>query len=380
MESLTQTDRRNLHNFFERVSEPGGLEGFASRVLPAVHDLIPGNQVVWASTDLVKRRSAWKAFPPQPIPDSEPFDRHIEEHPVFQYWRNTRWSSALKTSDLVSSRQFHDLALYQDFFKALDVEDSLGVLLPVTGDHVIGMAINRDRPNFTEHDRLLVDTIQPFLLQAYRTAQALSLLFAAMAADEIAAILLNGHDELLELTDQSRQLVENCYHGWDLLTRGLPEPVKAALQGYRATQTATEIVVCGEHGRQFRLDVLTADAHSDQRLVVLRAETAQDPWRSGLTAREQEIVDAIQDGKSNSEIADQLFISRRTVEKHFENIFVKLDVHSRAALLSLTARSRRRPSYPRTPSRAKLSPSLMQTMVPPGSARTPVQTEPWLAD
>jgi DNA-binding CsgD family transcriptional regulator len=49
----------------------------------------------------------------------------------------------------------------------------------------------------------------------------------------------------------------------------------------------------------------------------------------GLTPREQEVVRLIATGKTDAEIADALFVSRRTVNAHVANILGKLGVSSR---------------------------------------------------
>jgi DNA-binding CsgD family transcriptional regulator len=53
-----------------------------------------------------------------------------------------------------------------------------------------------------------------------------------------------------------------------------------------------------------------------------------------LTAREREIADLVAAGLSNQEIAERLFLSRRTVESHLSRIFTKLDVRSRTAMIN----------------------------------------------
>ena len=52
---------------------------------------------------------------------------------------------------------------------------------------------------------------------------------------------------------------------------------------------------------------------------------------SGLTRREVEVLQLVAAGRSNREIAAELFISERTVHRHVSNILAKLDVPSRAA-------------------------------------------------
>jgi DNA-binding NarL/FixJ family response regulator len=51
-----------------------------------------------------------------------------------------------------------------------------------------------------------------------------------------------------------------------------------------------------------------------------------------LTRREREVLKLIGEGYKNKEIADLLFISVKTVEKHRSNIMKKLDLHNAATL------------------------------------------------
>ena len=60
----------------------------------------------------------------------------------------------------------------------------------------------------------------------------------------------------------------------------------------------------------------------------------QSPWAT-LTQREREILKLIAEGYKNKEIADYLYISLKTVEKHRANLMKKLDLHNAAALTAL---------------------------------------------
>jgi DNA-binding NarL/FixJ family response regulator len=55
------------------------------------------------------------------------------------------------------------------------------------------------------------------------------------------------------------------------------------------------------------------------------------PWDT-LTQREREVLKLIAEGYKNKEIADYLYISVKTVEKHRANLMKKLDLHSTSSL------------------------------------------------
>ena len=53
-------------------------------------------------------------------------------------------------------------------------------------------------------------------------------------------------------------------------------------------------------------------------------------YPDGLSEREMDVLRLIAKGKSNQEIAEHLFLSARTVERHIANVYGKLNIHSRA--------------------------------------------------
>lgn len=67
-------------------------------------------------------------------------------------------------------------------------------------------------------------------------------------------------------------------------------------------------------------------------------ETDERAALDGLTEREQEVLKLIADGLTNQEIAEQLSISVKTVERHRANIMSKLNLHSRTELVKYAIR------------------------------------------
>jgi two-component system, NarL family, response regulator LiaR len=79
----------------------------------------------------------------------------------------------------------------------------------------------------------------------------------------------------------------------------------------------------------------------------LRAEASRahsgDPLQ-GLSAREREVLRAMMTGRQGRQIASELQISADTVRTHTQNIYAKLDVHSRLEAVSVARAAGLQPS------------------------------------
>ena len=66
---------------------------------------------------------------------------------------------------------------------------------------------------------------------------------------------------------------------------------------------------------------------------VVRRVLVENAWlASQLTKREIEVLSLVIEGRSSKEVADLLYVSKRTVDFHLANIYDKLDIEGRAAL------------------------------------------------
>jgi len=108
----------------------------------------------------------------------------------------------------------------------------------------------------------------------------------------------------------------------------------------------------GFAGKRFEAVFAEAGRHPVEQLVSFAVGDADEPTAEGtrwrmpgtLTFREAEIADLAARGMSNRQIAEHLFISKRTVDAHLDHIYAKLAISSRVELLN--ALQLTRPSQP----------------------------------
>ena len=84
---------------------------------------------------------------------------------------------------------------------------------------------------------------------------------------------------------------------------------------------------------------LSRTLRSQTLMANLRPATVVPP-NQGLSQRERAVLELVAEGLTNSETADRLKISRRTVESHRANVMQKLGLKTQAELIRYAIRNR----------------------------------------
>jgi DNA-binding CsgD family transcriptional regulator len=328
---LTRADAERLLDFVAEAETLSGDEPFTGELLVELGKLVQADWVTYCELDRVRKRDLHQVGRPgdeddgeSAEPDSLFWDFVIEAHPVcLQHQRGD--TRALKVSDFYSLRELHKTRLYEVWFRPLDIAHELNVPIPSPLWHTKTFLFDRagvGNRDFSERDRLVLQRLQPHLTRLWRQARTRRLLSAALAtverssANDARGVVLYGCAGQVEFASASaRGLLREFFPGW----RGtrLPEMCEEWLEA-----GAKQALVRERWGR---------------KLIIERSGGAlllEGKQPDLLTPREREVLAWVARGKTNSEIAQLLWLAPSTVRKHLENVYAKLGVGTRTAAVT----------------------------------------------
>ncbi|MCP5032833.1 MAG: response regulator transcription factor [Actinomycetia bacterium] len=108
----------------------------------------------------------------------------------------------------------------------------------------------------------------------------------------------------------------------------LTEAIRAGANGYLVKDCSTDEIAMAIDAVSIGETALSPGLAASMLAEVRRQDGNQQPERV-ITAREEEVLQLIADGHSTPEVAEQLFISQKTVKNHLASIYQKLDARDR---------------------------------------------------
>jgi DNA-binding NarL/FixJ family response regulator len=179
---------------------------------------------------------------------------------------------------------------------------------------------------------------KPIVLEELFARMRVHLANARMAISARSALDMAGR--ALFATDSSGGLLWQTPQAASLLPGGIPPELAEALRRLRppSTERTATIEVAS---RQLTVSFVgEAGVEAFFRLAAPTDDREEDILRDALplTIREADVLVWIARGKSNRDISEILNISARTVNKHLEQVFIKLGVENRAAAAVIATR------------------------------------------
>ena len=229
-----------------------------------------------------------------------------------------------------------------------------------------GVADRLEAGEQTAHAVISSRSATPLLIHAAETGLALLaiqrdsasaawLKYAVLASTRasIPTIVFTSCDRILGLLAQTMgSIAKACEHFEDSLSfcRKSGYRPEFAWTGYDYADTLIKRNNAGDRSKAITLldQCLTISSDLGMRLLMeratnLRGEMGSAPTKApmypdGITAREAEVLRLVAEGKSNPNIATDLFISLNTVARHISNIFAKTGCSSRSEAAAYAVR------------------------------------------
>jgi predicted ATPase/DNA-binding CsgD family transcriptional regulator len=174
---------------------------------------------------------------------------------------------------------------------------------------------------------------QDALSRANRSGLSHQMGFAHRAQAKVLALTGRAEEAVVHATQSAEHFAAAGSPVDEALARQLAAELHARLGS--ATRVQIEIARAKSLYASAGATWLSSELARDERRLAARAPRGR-PGRSGLlavlTTRERQIADLAAGGLTNQQIAEQLYLSRKTVETHLSRAFTKLGVQSRVAL------------------------------------------------
>ena len=147
---------------------------------------------------------------------------------------------------------------------------------------------------------------------------------------------VNSQGNIIWSTDHVNELIELDKHGEEWRQNELQEKLKSWL---RHKPAVGDTLTINTPERDLRVTLYRITDNDEFLLRIIDTDTANEITilreKLNLTNRESEVLLWISKAKSNQEIAQILGASPRTINKHSENLYKKLNVDNRTAAASI---------------------------------------------
>ena len=350
MSRLKDKDIAALLECLRNVYAIADVDTFGNRLIASVRKVLSCSGVLFGNCDLRTMQTEFVTDHPEtaklPLAQIMANIPRNHQHPYWSHYLRTRDPQATKLSDFMSRREFHSKGFYTEVYKPVKAEAEIGCMLVIAPQsHLTYVAAIRDRLDFSERDRLVLNLLQPHLSQAFRNANALTdlredLILAKSMVESLGhgIIVRSQKGSIRFLTTRARTQLR-AYFPSDRHADTLPAVLEDWVRQHSSALGVTDSVpkplrplVLQRDGKKL---VVRPVFDGDQTILVLEEERASVDPKSlesmGLTPREAEISAWISEGKTNAEIAEILGIRPVTVKKHLEHILQKLGVENRTA-------------------------------------------------
>lgn len=348
---IRSDDVRSMLRLIADIAALDAPEQFGERVLPGIRELVPCHLATYNEVHGDTGTMTAAADPIDAMtPDApEVFVRLAHQNPLFTRFQATRDGRPYKWSDFITRRELHRLDLYREAYAAMGAEYQMAFCLPSAPEVVIGFALNRERRDFSERDRTVLNLIRAPMISALAAVERYATLGRRLAAVErglesggagvVTVDTRAGRPAPSFVSAGAREALGIGPGG----TGGLPPEVErwlAALLSAGDGPAASTLLLEQPARDPLLLEFLPARRRGEEDALLVEPVAEPLPLErlrgAGLTERQAQVLRLVALGRSNAQIAAELGIAVATVGKHLEHVYERLGASSRTDALAAT--------------------------------------------
>jgi len=100
--------------------------------------------------------------------DRATFDRFFVEHPLVRFHSSNRHGGAHRISDSLSTTDFRESALYNEYYRRIGIDHAVAMPLFVDRGLLVSFVLNRNQRDFSERECALLNLVREPLSALYR--------------------------------------------------------------------------------------------------------------------------------------------------------------------------------------------------------------------
>jgi len=263
----------------------------------------------------------------------------------------------ISVEDTMTIEEYEKSEYYNEFLKKYDLYYAISLPLKI-GTNCIG-AIGIHKPkewgNFTTREKLILSKVSKHISSNLnRVIEFSELKFQEMMLANsihhlpIGLMLFDGEFSLLNYNNTAYEYCSNIVS--TSTTSGNPmanvsDLIASHLKNQTVRTSTNSQIEINIQSFHIKIHIIQVPAHLNKNSTKLygvyiypQSKQKTDPIKQamdiyGLSKRETEIIDLLTKGYSNNDIANKLYLTINTVKSHLNNIYNKMDVNNRTAVL-----------------------------------------------
>jgi hypothetical protein len=144
------------------------------------------------------------------------FQELAHQHPLITRQQQSADFPVHKISDFLSQKSYRRLELYQEVYRHLRVEYQIAATIKLEPERITAFALSRERNDYTERDRVILEMLQPHLVIALNNLTLAAERQAILNSTELvskelsfATIIVGRQNQILYHTGPGLNWIEN---------------------------------------------------------------------------------------------------------------------------------------------------------------------------